>query len=97
YRKLRREYNLVAADELLADSEDFTETVESLQGVADIRAMVEGMGHPDREIFLRRYFLCQSIKEISHFLNMGEKAVESRLFRGRQKLKTQLEGKEALV
>lgn len=97
YRKLRREQSFVPADEQMADREDFIETVESTQGLADIRAMVEDMGQPDREIFLRRYFLCQSIKDIAKLLDMGEKAVESRLFRGRQKLKTQLERKEVPV
>lgn len=94
YRKLQKEKEqLSAEDELLADTHSMMAEVESMQGVADIRSMVEEMGQPDKEIFLRRYFLCQPIKEIAALLQMGEKAIESRLFRGRQKLKLQLKQK----
>ena len=44
---------------------------------------------PDKEIFIRRYYLLESSREIGQSLGMEENAVNVRLSRGRAKLKQQ--------
>lgn len=45
---------------------------------------------PDKEIFLYRYFFWFSIQEIADMLNLSYKAVENRLYRGKEKLRQKL-------
>ncbi len=55
-----------------------------------IKETIDGLPHPDREIFVRRYYLFESVKEIATSLNLNTKTVENKLYRGRLKLKSQL-------
>lgn len=55
-----------------------------------VYSLIESMGSPDREIFIYRYFLQHSIKEIADILDLKPKMVENKLSRGRTKLKKQL-------
>ena len=55
-----------------------------------LRHVVDGLPPPDREIFVYRYFLELSTKEIAARLNLSVKQVENKLYRGRQKLRRQL-------
>ena len=52
-----------------------------------VRQAVFSMSQPDREIFLRHYFYCQSVVSICSELGMTQSAVKSRLLRGREKLR----------
>lgn len=56
-----------------------------------IQKIIKDMGEPDNEIFTRRFFLFQRVKEIAGILGVTEKVVESRIYRGRKKLKRMLE------
>ena len=56
-------------------------------------ALVAAMDPPDREIFLRKYYLLQSSKEIARALGMTEGTVNTRLSRGRERLRRQLQKK----
>ena len=51
------------------------------------REAVDTMGEPDREIFLRRYFLYQKTGEIAEALGMNAATVRTRLARGRERLR----------
>lgn len=64
----------------------------ALQGLhsEDILALVKGLGEPNGTILLRRYWYCESIKEIASALHLSPSAVQNRLFRGRQQLKEKL-------
>ena len=48
------------------------------------------MAPPDRDIFLRKYYLLQSSKEIATALNMSVESINTRLSRGRDRLRHQL-------
>ena len=48
------------------------------------------MEPPDRDIFLRKYYLLQSGKEIAAALNMCVESINTRLSRGRDRLRRQL-------
>lgn len=77
---------------LLSDQSLETETERAELDQA-VRRAVLGMEQPDREIFLRHYYSCQTVAQIAAALEMGESAVKSRLKRGREKLKhTLIEG-----
>ncbi len=52
-----------------------------------IQSTLNGLGELDREIFIRRYFLYESVKEIAYELAVNTKLVENKLFRGKAKLK----------
>ena len=41
----------------------------------------------DREVFLRRYYYCQKLGDISREMGLNESTVKSKLRRGREKLK----------
>lgn len=46
----------------------------------------------NKEIFLRRFFLDYSIKDISRLIGISENAVSTRIKRGREKLIAKLKG-----
>jgi RNA polymerase sigma-70 factor (ECF subfamily) len=61
----------------------------------DEALMVEAVGNlpsPDREIFVLRYFYLDRVKAIAEKLDMTEKAVQNRLYRGKLSLRRQLSG-----
>jgi RNA polymerase sigma-70 factor (ECF subfamily) len=55
------------------------------------RKAVMSMEEPDREIFLRHYYYCQTVATIAYNMQMNVSTVKSRLARGRQKLKQTLQ------
>ncbi len=58
-----------------------------------VRMAVLDMAHPGREIFLRHYFLFQSVADISDAMGIPTNTVKTHLRRGREKLKRVLERK----
>ena len=57
---------------------------------AQVRRLLEDMGQPDREIFLRHYYLHQTAIEIGMRLGMTPEAVRQRLKRGRDTLRREI-------
>ena len=51
---------------------------------------MESLPSPDREIFLRKYYLLETSKEIAEALSLTEGNVNVRLSVAREKLKRQL-------
>lgn len=94
WRQLRRKSTEqlpedLAGDWLLEQGSDAEELIAEL---------VAGLSQPDREIFLRRYYLLQSGREIARCVGMQEHTVNMRLFRGRERLRRQfLERQEAMI
>lgn len=52
-----------------------------------VAGAVDAMGEPDRTIFLRHYWYCQTAESIADVLGMTPAAVRKRLQRGREKLR----------
>lgn len=91
YRALRRRAEVPLPD-------DVAEAVEDLSGVPDeaaeaVEALVAAMEPPDRDIFLRKYYLMQSSREIASALGLTVANVNTRLYRGRERLRAQLDRK----
>lgn len=57
---------------------------------ATVREAVFSMEYPDRDIFLRFYYYCQTLEEISKEMEIPLSTVKTRLRRGRCKLKDKL-------
>ena len=66
------------------------EAMEEREQAAFLRAAVLAMEETDRDIFLRHYYLCQTVETIARTLDMNPSTVKTRLRRGREKLKKTL-------
>jgi RNA polymerase sigma-70 factor (ECF subfamily) len=69
---------------------DFAEDLQQKIAAARLRELIFAWGSPDKEIFVLRYFFANPVGVIAKRLDMTEKAVESRLYRGRKRLKAEL-------
>ena len=69
--------------ELLPVSDQAAEKLEEQV----IRSQIKALGEPTATIFLRRYWSCETVDEIAAALHLTHGAVESRLHRGKQRLK----------
>ncbi len=55
-----------------------------------IRAVIDGLTPPDNEIFTRRYYYCQSVKEIARAIRKSPKFVENRLYLAKKTVRERL-------
>ncbi len=55
-----------------------------------IKETIENLPQPDKDIFIRRYYLFESVKDIALSLKLNPKMVENKLYRGKSRLKTAL-------
>ena len=81
---LRRQHMQLIRDEdcILVDDRDAQKLLE---------AALAALTPEDREIFLRRYYYNQTAGQIAEALHMNPSTVRSRLLRGRQALRTELQ------
>ena len=80
-------YNALRRRETVTLAEFDSATTEAADLVG---ALVAAMTPPDRDIFLRKYYLLQSGKEIAAALGMSVESVNTRLSRGRDRLRREL-------
>ncbi|WP_037322747.1 sigma-70 family RNA polymerase sigma factor [Ruminococcus sp. NK3A76] len=57
---------------------------------SELISAIKALGRPDSEIFLRRYYLGESAKEIGSALDMKPNTVNKRISRGLEKLREML-------
>lgn len=94
YRSLSRSDTVPLPDDLAATLGELAEFDRATTDAEDfVAAWVAALPPPDREIFLRRYYLLQSAKEIAEALGMQQSAVNTRLSRGRARLRHFLQQK----
>ena len=84
-------YNALRRRETVTLDDGLAETLGELAEFD--RATTEAMAPPDRDIFLRKYYLLQSGKEIAAALGMSVESVNTRLSRGRDRLRRELTAK----
>lgn len=88
---LRRRETVTLDDGLAETLGELAEFDRATTEAADlIGALVAAMTPPDRDIFLRKYYLLQSGKEIAAALGMSVESVNTRLSRGRDRLRREL-------
>lgn len=90
-KKLKREAMADISELELPSDGDTALDFETEENLREIQELVVRMDEPDREIFVRKYFLMESLKEISKRTRLDETQIRNRLYRGRQKLRKQLE------
>lgn len=94
YKKLRRE-RAADIDELeLPSKEDVVLNFEDSVNAKAVQELIYAMDEPDREIFVRKYFLMESVKEIAKRTMLDEVQIKNRLYRGKVKLRRQLEERD---
>lgn len=80
-------------DILKIDSANPQQVYEQREVTAILSEAIDQLEPPDPEIFTRRYFWGDALRDIAQALNLSERAVEGRLYRGRKQLKVWLEGR----
>lgn len=90
---LRRQHLQLVRDEdcILIDDRDAQKLLEAKERSALLNAALAALTTEDREIFLRRYYYNQTAGQIAEALHMNPSTVRSRLLRGRQSLRTELQ------
>ncbi len=87
-RSQKRVYELLPLEEDGLEMElDLESELSRKRNGEIVRQTVLELPEPDREIFIRRYFYCERVKAIALQMGLSPKAVENKLFRGRQRLK----------
>ncbi|MNO99479.1 RNA polymerase factor sigma-70 [compost metagenome] len=68
---------------------DSTENVVILNEEKNIiKSVITSLKEPDREIFIRRYFYMEKVKDIATKIGMNEKAVSARISRAKETLRS---------
>lgn len=89
YRKLSKGKTAPIEDEPSAGV-DLSIQFERKYDTEIVQSLIYVMKEPDREIFLRRHYLMQPIREIASAMSMSEKQVKNRLYQSRLRLKDKL-------
>ncbi|WP_026885598.1 sigma-70 family RNA polymerase sigma factor [Clostridium beijerinckii] len=90
-KKLIKNYNIQNINHYnttaLNDTEEYILASENKDEIIKI---IKELGTIDSEIFIRRYFLEESIEKIAKSLELTRQAVDNRLWRGRKRLKEKM-------
>lgn len=90
-RSLKKQAPLLPIEEVQIESPVDVESYFSRKLSAHIlHESVNEMGEPDRSIFILRYFYFEKVKDIAVHLGLAPKAVENRLYYGKNKLRQSL-------
>lgn len=84
-------YDLPLEEQILVvDGETPESRMEKKELQRAVKKAVLGMPQPDREIFLRFYYYCQSLEDISADMGINLSTVKTKLRRGRIRLRSAL-------
>lgn len=91
YRRKLNKHELISLEENNLEIDlDLENEVSKVINKNIIKETIANLSQPDKEIFIRRYYLFESVKEIASSLDLNTKTVENKLYRGKLKLKTAL-------
>ena len=74
-------------DAVLVDDRTPETALTEKERTARVRLALLSLEPADREVFLRRYYYCQKLGDISREMGLNESTVKSKLRRGREKLR----------
>ncbi|MGE7092436.1 sigma-70 family RNA polymerase sigma factor [Lysinibacillus sp. NPDC048646] len=100
FRKLEKQQAREHSDEELAQKSDLGDVQEELvkkEQRNELLLAISQLESIDRDIFMMKYYLQLSTREIAEALHLTKAAVENRLYRGKKKLATTIQLKEALT
>ncbi|WP_288222208.1 sigma-70 family RNA polymerase sigma factor [uncultured Clostridium sp.] len=87
FRKYSRNNNIEELDESMSDKRNLEdEYINSLEAKRLIEVIMS-YDEPDKSIFIRRFILGESSKEISRAIGITINNINTRIFRGRQKIR----------
>ena len=88
-QKLRERFEVLPLDEdiLILDEDSVFDSLEREDQDQVIRKLVYSMPQPDKEIFLRFYYYCQTVSVIANQMQMNPSTVKTKLKRGRERLR----------
>ena len=91
-QKLRERVQVLPLDEdiLILDEDSVFDSLEREDQDQEIRKLVYSMPQPDKEIFLRFYYYCQSVSVIADQMKMNPSTIKTKLRRGRERLRQSL-------
>ena len=86
-QKLRERFEVLPLDEdiLILDEDSVFDSLEREDQDNEIRKLVYSMPQPDKEIFLRFYYYCQTVSVIANQMQMNPSTVKTKLKRGRER------------
>lgn len=91
-QKLREQGDALPLDEdiLILEDDTVLDRIEQEEQDEMIKKLVYSMPQPDKEIFLRFYYYCQSVSVIADQMKMNQSTVKTKLKRGRERLRIYL-------
>lgn len=96
-RKVIKHESLPLEEEDLEFELDLTNETSKTINKNIIKDTLDELPQPDKDIFIRRYYLFESVKDIACALDLVPKQVENKLYRGKEKLKSALINKGIIL
>lgn len=87
----RRELLPLEEDVLVLAQDSPQRELEAQEAAQLVRAALESLEQTDRELFIRHYYYGQTVARAAEEMGMNRSTAKTRLRRGREKLKQQLE------
>lgn len=85
-RKEKKHDNVITLDSYEKEDTSLESFLENKETKENILSMIKTFDKENREIFIKRFFLHYSIKEISKSIGISENAISNRIRRGKFKL-----------
>lgn len=85
-RKEKKHDNVINLDSYEKEDTSLESFLENKETKENILSMIKTFDKENREIFIKRFFLHYSIKEISKSIGISENAISNRIRRGKFKL-----------
>lgn len=85
-RKEKKHDNVITLDSYEKEDNSLESFLENKETKENILSMIKTFDKENREIFIKRFFLNYSIKEISKSIGISENAISNRIRRGKFKL-----------
>ena len=92
YRKIVQKSEIALDEQLARCGSGIVDQTWDAVLQRELIAAIHALGEPDREIILRRFYYRQKPKDISLALDLPIRQVENRIFRAKQKLRSQVDG-----
>ncbi|QAA30779.1 sigma-70 family RNA polymerase sigma factor [Clostridium manihotivorum] len=90
-RKLSKLKNNCDIEDVTLIDEKSTEVeILAKESNKELLDIISTMSYPDKDIFIRRYLMGESINEICLALDLSRSSVDNRIFRGKKQLKKQI-------
>ncbi len=88
-RKIKKNFSTLLEDDIEFHIDLNDEVTKSINKKI-IKDTLNSLPQPDKDIFIRRYYLYEAVKDIAFSLDMNPKTVENKLYRGKEVLKQAL-------